>query len=224
LYYFINDHLGTPQKLTDASGAVVWAADYLPFGKADVTIATVENNLRFAGQYFDSETGLHFNFHRYYDPKLGRYLRSDPSHSFQGKESNVPFLIPYLHTHPEEFNNYSFSLNNPIKNGDPAGLAACGSGLTAYIVPDTPFGYPFTPCCERHDDCYGEQCKKSKSKCDGEFFNCMIMICTKFPSGPFPGPSIACIVLARIYYQSVNDYGEGAFRNARKEPPCCQSF
>jgi YD repeat-containing protein len=38
VYYFHNDHLGTPQKMTDASGTVVWAADYLPFGQADVTI------------------------------------------------------------------------------------------------------------------------------------------------------------------------------------------
>jgi RHS repeat-associated protein len=64
--------------MTDQAAAVVWAADYLPFGEVDVTVGTVENNLRFAGQYYDSETGLHYNYHRYYDPKLGRYLRADP--------------------------------------------------------------------------------------------------------------------------------------------------
>ena len=69
IYYYHNDHLGTPQKMTDANAQVVWAADYLPFKKADVIVATVENNLRFAGQYYDSETGLHYNYHRYYDPK-----------------------------------------------------------------------------------------------------------------------------------------------------------
>ncbi len=61
IYYFHNDHLGTPQKLTDSTGAIVWSADYLPFGRADVNIATVENNLRFAGQYYDQDTGLHYN-------------------------------------------------------------------------------------------------------------------------------------------------------------------
>ena len=50
-YFYHNDHLGTPQKMTDISGAVVWSAKYESFGKAVVEIATVENNLRFPGQY-----------------------------------------------------------------------------------------------------------------------------------------------------------------------------
>jgi RHS repeat-associated protein len=78
VYYFHNDHLGTPQRLTDASGSLAWSADYLPFGKADVTLETIENNLRFPGQYFDAETGLHYNYHRYYDWSLGRYVTPDP--------------------------------------------------------------------------------------------------------------------------------------------------
>jgi len=90
--------------MTDGSGAVVWAADYLPFGQADVTIGTVENNLRFAGQYFDQETGLHYNYHRYYDPKLGRYLRADPIGLLGG------------------INLYSYVQNNPINLIDPLGL------------------------------------------------------------------------------------------------------
>jgi len=34
--------------------------------------------LRFQGQYFDAESGLHYNRHRYYDPEIGRYLTPDP--------------------------------------------------------------------------------------------------------------------------------------------------
>ena len=45
-----NDHLGTPQKLTDSSGQIVWSADYKPFGEATVTVSTITNNLRFPGQ------------------------------------------------------------------------------------------------------------------------------------------------------------------------------
>ena len=77
-YYFLNDHLGTPQKIVNASGTLVWEPGYMPFGEARVLVADVENNLRFPGQYYDSETGLHYNYHRYYDPDSGRYLTPDP--------------------------------------------------------------------------------------------------------------------------------------------------
>jgi RHS repeat-associated protein len=78
-YFYHNDHLGTPQKMTAVNGAVVWGAQYEAFGKASVDgSSTIINNLRFPGQYFDQETGLHYNFHRYYDPVSGRYFRVDP--------------------------------------------------------------------------------------------------------------------------------------------------
>ena len=104
IYYYHNDHLGTPQKMTNASGTVVWAADYLPFGQADVTIETIENNLRFPGQYYDQETGLHYNWHRYYDPKTGRYLTPDPI----GLDGGI--------------NLFTYVLNDPINLVDPLGL------------------------------------------------------------------------------------------------------
>jgi YD repeat-containing protein len=72
-YYYHTDHLGTPQVMSDSTGTVVWAATYEPFGKATVTTQTIVNNLRFPGQYYDAESGLHYNWNRYYDPKTGRY-------------------------------------------------------------------------------------------------------------------------------------------------------
>jgi len=103
-YFYHNDHLGTPQKITAVNGAVVWSAKYESFGKANVEIETVENNLRFPGQYYDGETGLHYNFNRYYDAEVGRYLRRDPI-GFKGG-----------------MNLFVFVLNNPINNIDPLGL------------------------------------------------------------------------------------------------------
>jgi RHS repeat-associated protein len=122
VYYFHNDHLGTPQKMTDAGRTVVWAADYLPFGQANVTVATVENNLRFAGQYYDSETGLHYNYWRYYDPKIGRYLRGDPGHSLNPEEVKIPFLIPFFLKSPQGLNTFTYVGNNPAKWIDSKGL------------------------------------------------------------------------------------------------------
>jgi RHS repeat-associated protein len=78
-YYYQNDHLGTPQKLVTQSGQVVWSATYDAFGSATVGAGyTLTNNLRLPGQYYDAETGMHYNWMRYYDPKTGRYVTSDP--------------------------------------------------------------------------------------------------------------------------------------------------
>lgn len=77
---------------------------YSSFGKASIEVETVENNLRFPGQYYDLETGLYYNLHRNYDPATGRYLTPDPI----GLEGGV--------------NLYAYVLNNPIMREDPFGL------------------------------------------------------------------------------------------------------
>jgi len=63
MYYYHNDHLATPQKMTDTSGVVVWYADYKPFGEATVNpSSTITSNLRFPGQSepIGSSCGLAF--------------------------------------------------------------------------------------------------------------------------------------------------------------------
>jgi large repetitive protein len=107
-YYYHNDHLGTPQKLTDESGNVVWKATYSAFGKAAVDPAsTITNNLRFPGQYWDEETGLHWNWYRYYDPSEGRYVSVDPI-GFETGDENL----------------YRYVQNSPTYWVDPSGLFA----------------------------------------------------------------------------------------------------
>ncbi len=84
MFYIHNNHLGAPTKLTNNSGQVVWRAYYTPFGlgaieeDVDNDNQAVTFNPRFPGQYFDAETGLHYNYYRYYDPTTGRYLTADP--------------------------------------------------------------------------------------------------------------------------------------------------
>ncbi|WP_415772931.1 RHS repeat-associated core domain-containing protein [Pseudomonas sp. LB3P38] len=81
-FYYQLDHLGTPQELTDYSGEIVWSAKYNAYGKVTRLAfgggEQLEQPLRFQGQYFDAESGLHYNRHRYYDPEVGRYLTPDP--------------------------------------------------------------------------------------------------------------------------------------------------
>jgi RHS repeat-associated protein len=83
--YLHADQLGTPIQATDRAGNVVWAASYNVFGKATITTpaATPERpivalSLRLPGQVEDPETGLHYNYRRYYDASTGRYITQDP--------------------------------------------------------------------------------------------------------------------------------------------------
>ena len=57
---------------------IVWQGEHDAFEQTYATIAQTDNPLRFPGQYFDDETGLHYNWHRYYNPATGRYISSDP--------------------------------------------------------------------------------------------------------------------------------------------------
>jgi RHS repeat-associated protein len=124
-----NDHLGTPQKMTDASGTVVWSADYKPFGEVNITTNTITNNLRFPGQYFDAETGLNYNNKRDYNPAIGRYTEADflwLPFIYQGRDY---FILPYYTKMPNRIHEYVYAENSPIMNSDPHGLmGAKGDG------------------------------------------------------------------------------------------------
>jgi len=78
LYWFVNDHLGTPMMIVDENQEIVWQGSAMPFGETSMTVNSFENNFRFPGQYFDAESGLHYNYYRYYDYSTGRYLIADP--------------------------------------------------------------------------------------------------------------------------------------------------
>ncbi|CRM20893.1 Cell wall-associated polypeptide CWBP200 [Pseudomonas sp. 58 R 3] len=78
-FHYQLDHLGTPQELTNPEGEIVWSAQYRAYGEiARLDVRKIDNPLRFQGQYFDAESGLHYNRHRYYNPDIGRYLTPDP--------------------------------------------------------------------------------------------------------------------------------------------------
>jgi RHS repeat-associated protein len=83
IYHFHTDLVGTPLEVTDEQGELAWAGDYSAWGKArdasDLAMQSrIEQPLRFAGQYADDSTGLHYNTFRYYDPDVGRFISQDP--------------------------------------------------------------------------------------------------------------------------------------------------
>ncbi len=81
-YYFHNDVNGAPEELSDADGQIVWETTYQLWGNAvrevQTEIRIAPQNLRYQGQYLDRETGLHYNFFRFYDPDIGRFITPDP--------------------------------------------------------------------------------------------------------------------------------------------------
>lgn len=87
VYYYHTDQTGTPRELTSSeNGEIVWRACYKAWGKIQTEIPTKPQDnreiifqpLRFQGQYYDAESGLHYNRHRYYDPDIGRFITPDP--------------------------------------------------------------------------------------------------------------------------------------------------
>ncbi|MFX6292586.1 RHS domain-containing protein, partial [Acinetobacter baumannii] len=82
VWFYHCDHLGTPQEMSDQTGAIIWKAEYKAWGECKLEQTNsdffekseiISNNIRFQGQYFDEETGLHYNRYRYYSPYVGRF-------------------------------------------------------------------------------------------------------------------------------------------------------
>jgi RHS repeat-associated protein len=108
IHFYHCDHLGTPIALTDRNGKIVWAARYEPWGNIEEEFNpyNIEQNIRLPGQHHDRETGLYYNRHRYYDPKIGAYINQDPIGLLGG------------------VNFYRYP-TNPLRGIDPRGLAKC---------------------------------------------------------------------------------------------------
>ena len=102
--YIVADRLGTPQVVSNSSGSPVWNTTYQPFGTTGVINASLNQGLRFPGQYFDAETGFTYNLNRDYMTNAGRYLETDPTGLIGG------------------LNTYAYVLDSPLTGVDPTGL------------------------------------------------------------------------------------------------------
>ena len=167
VYYVHADHLNTPRKIYNNTKQLRWSWDVGSFGATTPNdnpsgLGVVTYNLRFPGQYFDSETGLHYNWHRYYDPLTGRYTQSDPIGLAGGS-----------------FSTFAYANNNPLSFIDPTGEAAtlnwcfggpwaCAAGVGSLILMSPPgqkalqnAGKAIKDFCSSSDD-HDSECEKRR--------------------------------------------------------------
>ncbi len=119
IYHVHTDHLERPIMMTDGAKNVVWRATYLPHGEVYTITGSATLDQRFPGQWFQLESGLHYNWHRHYDPTLGRYIQPDPLGM------------------PDGPNRWTYVNHSPLMNID-------REGLWYLQYPPSPLPFPFS--------------------------------------------------------------------------------
>lgn len=115
-YVAHGDLVGRPEILSNAAGQVVWRANNTAFDRQIVQDNVGGLNIGFPGQYFETATGLWYNYHRDYDPQTGRYIQSDPA----GLKGGT--------------NSYSYVLGNPVGRIDANGLSTNFIGTPSEVA------------------------------------------------------------------------------------------
>ena len=108
IYYYLTNHIGSTEMVTDENGQVVWQNELTPFGISSGEIGIVHLQAKFTGKDFDMETQLYYFNARWYDPGIGRFVTEDPV--------------------KDGVNWYVYCANNPLVFFDPSG--------TVYIPAD----------------------------------------------------------------------------------------
>ncbi|QMV42438.1 RHS repeat-associated core domain-containing protein [Cohnella cholangitidis] len=125
-YYLFNGHGDVVQTVSEA-GTVENQYDYDIFGNPTLTIEMYAASIRYAGEFYDAETGLYYLRARYYDPYIGRFISED---TYEGKIND-----------PLSLNRYTYANNDPIMYVDPTGHAAKKNNATVLLKDVVKDGY-----------------------------------------------------------------------------------
>ncbi|MDC4255686.1 RHS domain-containing protein [Acinetobacter baumannii] len=126
------DQVGTPQTMTNTRGECVWEILQDTWGTAlEIKVVNQDNpfeqnNLRFQGQYYDSETELHYNRYRYYEPHSARYVSKDPIGLEGGMNTSSYVSDPNQWIDPEGLNSFNYGEMFGIPASAQAGIAYQG--------------------------------------------------------------------------------------------------
>ena len=124
-YYYAQDAIGSVRKVEDSSGTVQNSYTYDPYGNVTSSSGSVQNNLKYSGQYLDSESGLYYLRARYYDSITAQFMTVDPLLAATGQP-------------------YAYTAGNPLNGSDPTGLryttgcedgGSCPSSGPAPVMP-----------------------------------------------------------------------------------------
>ena len=131
--YLTNDHLGSPRLNTDANGNVISRHDYHPYGEEISTPQRTgqgytDDTVRkqFTGYERDDESGLDFAKNRYHSFDLGRFTSPDPYKivaevKFERSSADAELMLQAYISQPQKWNQYPYTVNNPLKYTDPTG-------------------------------------------------------------------------------------------------------
>ena len=207
IYYVHSDQLNTPRQVTRASdNTVMWTWTSDPFGTDAANpnpsgAGTFAYNLRFAGQVFDGQAGLHDNYFRDYDPAIGRYIESDPilRPSRDVIDGEWVFAVPLAIRKIRLLLPYAYVADQPIVGSDPRGL--------------------FWPLdfihCLYYSNKYlnaAQDCRRRSGSCSQEQINFM----TAYQSGSMTGAVLHCACLnagpgvCQNMFESCGKTGTGA--------------
>ncbi|KGC24287.1 RHS repeat-associated core domain protein [Burkholderia gladioli] len=137
IYHFHTDLVGAPLEVTDEAGELAWAGRYGAWGRVETDASLLptqrtEQPLRFAGQYADDSTGLHYNTFRFYDPDVGRFVSQDPIGLYGGEN-----LYAYGRNAQRWIDPWGWCSVKLSNNMEKSGVTRPANSAAHHIVGDT---------------------------------------------------------------------------------------
>ena len=127
--YAHTDHLGSVEKMTDSTGAILETNDYFPYGEIRVKEGDTGGDRAYLGKYHDDATGLEYLEARYYSSARGQFVSQDPA--FWNLAHADKQLVD-----PQSWNSYAYARNNPLVMKDPGGEFAIEAMLMMVFADD----------------------------------------------------------------------------------------
>ena len=119
-YYYIYNAHGDVVGLVNDAGTVVNTYEYNAWGNITAEIESVDNPIKYAGEYYDDELGMYYLRARYYDPSIMRFT------SYDIEEGEI--------LNPLDMNRYVYCRNNPVKYVDSTGMLAYPGQIHNLVV------------------------------------------------------------------------------------------